>query len=143
MFTDKGILHLWFFAKYADAFYRMTRQLACDALQMVINTREPGAGVIMHTDRGSQYCSKEFQKLLRKHKLKSSMSKKGDCFDNACAESFFHSFKVEAIHGEDFPTHESMRSAVFEYIEVDYNRTRRHTTIGNQSPVNYELALTA
>ena len=71
------------------------------------------------------------------------MSKKGDCFDNACAESFFHSMKVEAIHGEDLPTRESMRSAVFEYIEIDYNRTRHHTTIDNQSPASYELTQAA
>ena len=123
--------------------HRMTRQLACDAMQMAIDARLPSTDVIMHTDRGSQYCSKQFQNLLRKYKLKSSMSKKGDCFDNACAESFFHSMKVEAIHGEDLPTRESMRSAVFEYIEIDYNRTRHHTTIGNQSPANYELAQAA
>ncbi len=123
--------------------HRMTRQLACDAMQMAIDARQPGAGVIMHTDRGGQYCSKQFQNLLRKYKIKSSMSKKDDCFDNACAESFFHSMKVEAIHGEDLPTRESMRSAVFEYIEIDYNRTRHHTMIDNQSPANYELAQAA
>ena len=71
------------------------------------------------------------------------MSKKGDCYDNACSESFFHSLKVEAIHGELFPTRQTMREVVFEYIETDYNRIRHHTAIGNTSPVNYEMATAA
>ena len=119
---------------------RMNKQLVCDAMQMAIKARQPTNATIMHTDRGSQYCSNQFQRLLRGHGIRSSMSKKGDCYDNACAESFFHTLKVEAVHGEHFPTRDSMRSAVFDYIEVDYNRNRRHTTIGNQSPVNFELA---
>ncbi len=118
---------------------RMTKELACDAMQMAINQRENFTGVIMHTDRGSQYCSNQFRRLLKSNKIRSSMSKKGDCYDNACSESFFHTLKVEAIHGELFPTRESMRATVFEYIESDYNRTRHHTSIGSTSPVKYEL----
>ena len=119
---------------------RMTKELACDAMQMAINQRTNFEGVIMHTDRGSQYCSNQFQQLLKGNNIRSSMSKKGDCYDNACSESFFHTLKVEAIHGELFPTRDSMRETVFEYIESDYNRTRHHTSIGNTSPVKYEMA---
>jgi len=120
--------------------HRMTKQLVCDAMSMAFDARDDVEGVIMHTDRGSQYCSTQFQRLLRGHGARSSMSAKGDCFDNACAESFFHSLKVEAIHGERFETRESVRAVVFEYIEVYYNRTRRHTTADNASPVKYEMA---
>ena len=120
--------------------HRMTKQLACDAMVMAIEARSDIAGVIMHTDRGSQYCSEQFQALLRSHEIRSSMSARGDCFDNACAESFFHSLKIEAIHGERFTTRESVRTAVFEYIELYYNTTRRHSTSDNTSPAKYELA---
>jgi putative transposase len=150
LWTDEGWLYL---AIVLDLFSRrvigwsmskrMTKELACDAMQMAIDQRTNFAGVIMHTDRGSQYCSKRFQAILKANKVRSSMSKKGDCYDNACSESFFHTLKVEAIHGELFPTRESMRKVVFEYIETDYNRTRHHTTIGNTSPVNYEMAKAA
>lgn len=150
LWTDEGWLYL---AVVLDLFSRkvigwsmnkrMTKELACDAMQMAINQREDFKGVIMHTDRGGQYCSNRFQQLLKTNHIRSSMSKKGDCYDNACSESFFHTLKVEAIHGEVFPTRESMREVVFEYIESDYNRTRHHTSIGNTSPVNFEIAQTA
>lgn len=117
---------------------RMTAQLVCDALQMALWRRHMPTGVIVHTDRGSQYCSGDYQKLIKKHKLICSMSAKGNCYDNACAESFFHSLKVEAIHGEKFFTKEQIRQAVFEYIEVDYNRNRRHSTNGFISPEAFE-----
>ena len=94
--------------------------------------------VIVHSDRGSQYCSGTYQKLLKKHSLICSMSAKGNCYDDACAESFFHSLKVEVIHGQRFPTREIMRQTVFEYIEVDYNRTRRHRANGFISPEAFE-----
>lgn len=122
---------------------RMTKGLVCAAQNMAINNRGPLKNTIMHTDRGSQYCSKRFQKQLKAAGLLSSMSDKGNCYDNACAESFFHSLKVEAIHGEDIKTREQMRSAVFEYIELDYNRIRHHSSIGNKSPINYEMAKAA
>ncbi len=90
------------------------------------------------SDRGSQYCSKDYRDLIAAHNLKQSMSRKGNCWDNACVESFFHSMKVEAVQYEPIMTREEMRQALFEYIEVDYNRTRRHSALGYLSPVNYE-----
>jgi putative transposase len=90
------------------------------------------------TSRGSQYCSYAYRQLLEQHQLLGSMSAKGCCYDNACAESFFHSLKVEAIHGERFDTREGMRQTVFEYIETDYNPVRLHTTNGFLSPVEFE-----
>ena len=117
---------------------RMTAQLVCDALQMAPWRRRMPTGVIVHSDRGSQYCSAAYQALIRKHGLLCSMSAKGCCYDNACAESFFHTLKVEVIHGERFTTREEMRKTVFEYIEVDYNRTRRHSANGYISPEAFE-----
>ena len=147
LWTDEGWLYL---AVVLDLFSRkviswslskrMTKELPIDAMRMAINLREDFEGVIMQTDRGSQYCSNMFQRLLKAHHIRSSMSKKGDCYDNACSEIFFHTLRVEAIHGEQFPTRESMREVVFEYIESDYNRIRHHTSIGNTSPVKYEMA---
>jgi transposase InsO family protein len=95
-------------------------------------------GVIVHSDRGSQYCSHDYQRLIATHKLQCSMSAKGNCYDNACAESFFHSLKVELIYGERFVTRDAMKEAVFEYIEVDYNRNRRHSANGYLSPEAFE-----
>jgi putative transposase len=117
---------------------RMTADLVGNALSMALWKRGMPTGVIVHSDRGSQYCSELYQRLLTKHGLACSMSGTGNCHDNACAESFFHSMKVEAIHGERFETREKMRRVVFEYIEVDYNRIRRHSTNGQISPVAFE-----
>ncbi|AGB84045.1 transposase [Serratia sp. FGI94] len=117
---------------------RMTAQLACDALQMALWRRKRPENVIVHTDRGGQYCSTDYQSLLKRHNLQGSMSAKGCCYDNACAESFFHSLKVEYIHGEDFASREIMRTAVFNYIECDYNRWRRHSACGGLSPEQFE-----
>ena len=117
---------------------RMTADLVCQALQMALWRRNMPKGVILHSDRGSQYCSAAYQRLVMKHHLVGSMSAKGNCYDNACAESFFHTMKVEAIHGEHFGTREEMRHAVFEYIEVDYNRIRRHSANGRISPMAFE-----
>ena len=143
--TDEGWLYL---AVVIDLFSRlvvgwamserMTAQLACDALQMALWRRHRPTGVSVHSDRGSQYCSGAYQQLISEHDLQCSMSAKGNCYDNACAESFFHSLKVEAIHGEKFATREAMRQTVFEYIEVDYNRTRRHSANGFISPAAFE-----
>ena len=116
----------------------MTADLACDALTMALWRRGMPKGVITHSDRGSQYCSAMYQRLIKRNGLRCSMSAKGNCYDNACAESFFHSMKVEAIHGERFATREMIRQTVFEYIEVDYNRTRRHSTNGYISPEAFE-----
>ncbi|EBD9555339.1 IS3 family transposase [Salmonella enterica] len=117
---------------------RMTAQLACDALQMALWRRKRPENVIVHTDSGSQYCSTDYQSVLKRHNLRGSMSAKGCCYDNACAESFFHTLKVECIHGEDFASREIMRTAVFNYIECDYNRWRRHSACGGLSPEQFE-----
>lgn len=122
---------------------RMAATLVCDALKMALWRRKMPQGVIFHSDRGSQYCSREFQQLIIKSKLRSSMSAKGNCYDNACAESFFHSLKVEAIHGEKFQLRAQLRRAVFEYIEVDYNRTRLHSANGFISPEAFEAKTAA
>ncbi|WP_369600085.1 IS3 family transposase [Hahella sp. SMD15-11] len=145
LWTDEGWLYL---AVVIDLFSRMvvgwsmsermTADLVCNALGMALWRRGMPEGMIVHSDRGSQYCSRDYQKLIRVHNLRCSMSAKGNCYDNACAESFFHSLKVEAIHGEQFRTREQMRRAVFEYIEVDYNRDRRHSANGNLSPAKFE-----
>ncbi|TDR57263.1 integrase-like protein [Halomonas ventosae] len=98
---------------------RMTADLVGNVLQMALWSRKIPKGVIVHSDRGSQHCSTLFQSLLTRHDLKCSMSAKGNCYNNACAESFFRSFKVEAIYGERFETREAIRWQVFEYIELD------------------------
>jgi transposase InsO family protein len=145
LWTDEGSLYL---ATVIDLYSRlvvgwamserMTAQLVCDALQMALWRRGMPTGVIVHSDRGSQYCSAAYQALIKKHGLLSVMSARGFCYDNACAESFFHTLKVEAIHGERFATREHMRQTVFEYIEVDYHRTRRHTANAYISPEAFE-----
>lgn len=117
---------------------RMTVQLACDALQMALWRRKRPRNVIVHSDRGSQYCSADYQTLLKRHNLRGSMSAKGCCYDNACVESFFHSLKVECLHGEHFISREIMRATVFNYIECDYNRWRRHSWCGGLSPEQFE-----
>jgi len=118
---------------------RMTSELVCDALRMALFRRSFPTGVIVHSDRGSQYCANDYRALLQKHQLVQSMSRKGNCWDNACVESFFHTLKVEALQEEPLMTREQMRQAIFEYIEVDYNRTRRHSALGYLSPENFEL----
>jgi transposase InsO family protein len=122
---------------------RMTATLVCDALKMAIFRRHRPQGVIVHSDRGSQYCSREHRQLLTDHGLVCSMSKKGDCFDNAAMESWNHSLKVEAIHGERFATREQAKAQVFDYVEVYYNRQRLHSTLGYLSPVEFELSRVA
>jgi putative transposase len=117
---------------------RMTSQLVIDALQMAIWRRKKPQGVIIHSDRGSQYCSHDYQKLLAENGFICSMSKRGDCFDNASMESWNHSFKVEAIHGEKFSTRADAKNHVFEYIDVYYNRKRLHSRLGYLSPVYFE-----
>ncbi|HBZ7882263.1 TPA: IS3 family transposase [Klebsiella pneumoniae] len=117
---------------------RMTAQLTCDALQMALWRRKHPENVIVHTDRGGQYCSTDYQALLKRHNLRGSMSARGCCYDNACVESFFHSLKVECIHGERFISREMIRTTVFNYIECDYNRWRRHSACGGLSPEQFE-----
>jgi putative transposase len=117
---------------------RMTADLVRDVLKMAIFRRKQPKGVIVHSDRGSQYCSHAYRQLLAQHELRGSMSAKGNCYGNACAESFFHSLKVEAIHGERFGSRDAMRKAVFEYVETDYNPVRLHSANGFLSPVKFE-----
>lgn len=117
---------------------RMTAKLVCDALHMALWRRKRPTGVIVHSDRGSQYCSAEHRRLLQDHQLLCSMSKKGDCYDNAAMESWNHSLKVEAIHGERFATREMAKAQVFDYIEVYYNRKRLHSRLGYLSPEVFE-----
>ncbi|MCF4174726.1 IS3 family transposase [Vibrio sp. McD22-P3] len=117
---------------------RMTATLVSDALSMALFRRGFPEQVIVHSDRGSQYCSKDYRDLISAYNLRQSMSRKGNCWDNACVESFFHSMKVEAIQYEPIMTRGEVRQTIFEYIEVDYNRTRRHSVLGYLSPVNFE-----
>lgn len=112
--------------------------LVCDALTMALWRRKFPQGVIVHSDRGSQYASNAFREKLDEYRLVQSMSRKGDCWDNACAESFFHSLKVELLIGEPLQNREKTREAIFEYIEVDYNRMRRHSANGYLSPERFE-----
>lgn len=119
---------------------RITRKLTLNALRMAVNRRNPGPGLVHHTDRGSQYASADYQRMLRVHKMICSMSRKGNCWDNAVVESFFHSLKTEMIYWEEFTTRDEARRKIFEWIEVFYNRYRRHSTLGNLSPVNFEIA---
>ena len=118
---------------------RMTAKLVCDALQMALWRRRRPRGVIVHSDRGNQYCSSAHRGLLRDNGLLCSMSKKGDCYDNAAMESWNHSLKVEAIHGERFVTRQMAIDHVFEYIEIYYNRKRLHSRLGYLSPETFEL----
>ena len=122
---------------------RMTSKLVIDALQMALWRRKMPMGVIIHSDRGSQYCSHEYQKLLANHRLICSMSKRGDCYDNAAMESWNHSFKVEAIHGEKFATRDIAKSHIFDYIDVYYNRKRLHSRLGYLSPEQFEETIVA
>jgi transposase InsO family protein len=122
---------------------RMTTKLVMDALITALWNRKMPKQVIVHSDRGSQYCSAAYQDLLRENQLICSMSKRGDCYDNAAMESWNHSFKVEAIHGEKFKTRDDARKQVFEYIEVYYNRKRLHSTLGFLSPELFEVKMVA
>ena len=118
---------------------RMKKELVCDAFSNALNLRGNPVSVIMHTDRGSQYCSKKYRRLINTSGSIGSMSAKGCCYDNAVAESFFHSLKVEVIHGRQFQTKAEMRSVVFRYIESRYNRTRMHSSCDYCSPDEFEL----
>ena len=122
---------------------QMTQQLVCDALTMALFRQGFPQGTIIHSDRGSQYCSKKYQQLLQLNKLVCSMSRKGCCYDNAAMESFFHTLKVELVHREVYVTRQQARQNIFEYIETYYNRQRRHSAIGNHIPMQYELKISA
>jgi putative transposase len=113
-------------------------RLVFDALALAVERRLPGAGLLAHSDRGSQYASEHYQLLLSKHGITCSMSRRADCWDNAPMESFFASLKKELVHDADFATRAQARAAVVEYIEVFYNTKRRHSSLGYVSPAEYE-----
>ena len=120
---------------------RIDTALAMGALNMALARRKPQRGLIHHTDRGCQYASHEYRRLLRGIGAECSMSRKGDCWDNAVAESFFASLRKELTNRVDFHSRDAARSNVFEYIEAFYNRVRRHSTIKYQSPNDFEREL--
>ena len=113
---------------------RMTRELAISALRMAHFRRKPKSGLLHHSDRGSQYCSHDYQALLAQYGMQASMSRKGNCWDNAPMESFFNSLKNERVFHRSYATRAEARKDLFDYIEVFYNRKRRHSSIGYQTP---------
>ena len=113
-------------------------ELALAALRMALADRRPTSGLVHHSDRGSQYACGDYRRLLEEHGLVASMSKKGDCWDNAVAESFFASLETELIQEANWDTRAAARQAIFEYVEAWYNRERRHSSLGYRSPVQYE-----
>ncbi len=117
---------------------RMTRQLTIDALQMALDHRRPAPGLIHHSDRGSQYASGDYQKLLTKHQMICSMSRKGNCYDNAVAESFFRLLKTEWVNHHRYLSRSEATSSLFYYIEIFYNRKRRHSVLDYATPQEYE-----
>jgi transposase InsO family protein len=117
---------------------RITDDLTQSALKQAILRRQPSTGLIHHSDRGKQYASGDYQALLKANEMIPSMSRKGDCWDNAVAESFLHTLKVELVHRYRFKTREEARQAIFEYVETYYNRKRIHSSLGYLSPFDYE-----
>ena len=145
LWTSEGWLYL---AVVLDLFHRqvvgwsmsnrINRKLVMDALRMGVWRRRPAPGLILHSDRGSPYCSNDFQKMLKTHGMVSSMSRKGDCWDNAVAESFFGSLKTERVFFTNYKTREEARRDVVDYIEMFYNSKRRHSYLGYLSPKEFE-----
>jgi len=117
---------------------RLQRDLVLEALAMAVGRRTPSSGLIHHSDRGSQYASHDFQNLLRNHGIACSMSGPGNCFDNAVAESFFATLKRERVHRGQYRTRGEARAEIFQYIEVFYNRQRRHSANGYMNPEQFE-----
>jgi transposase InsO family protein len=150
LWTGEGWLHL---AVVLDLFSRrvvgwsmratLDRSLVLGALESALGHRCPEAGLIHHSDRGSQYASADFQAALKAAQIACSMSRRGNCYDNAVVESFFGTLKQEMVNRCRFATRESARQAVFEYIEVWYNRQRRHSSLGYVSPVEFERRVLA
>ena len=143
--TGEGWLYL---AGIVDLFSRrvvgwsmaanMETELVLRALGMALDNRSPGAGLIHHSDRGSQYASATYRQALTASGITASMSRRGNCYDNAVIESFWHSLKVELVHRRSFATRREAEQAIFEYIEVFYNRVRLHSSIGYLTPVAFE-----
>jgi putative transposase len=113
-------------------------QLVIKAAKMALTQRKPGTGLVHHSDRGSQYTSKSYLAVLKEAEIQVSMSKKGDCYNNALMESFFGTLKEECVERQSYQTRAEARNSVFEYIEVFYNRQRRHSSLGYVSPIIYE-----
>jgi putative transposase len=144
--TDQGWLYL---AAIMDLYSRrvvgwamadhLRAELPLAALRMAISAQRPDAGLIHHSDRGVQYASADYRKLMQSAGLRASMSRKGDCYDNAPMESFFHTLKTELVHHRDYATRAEATRDIFAYIEGFYNRTRRHSAIGFISPIEMEL----
>jgi putative transposase len=118
---------------------RLTTDIASQALTMALWRRKPKSGLLHHSDRGVQYAAAEYQQLLAQHGIACSMSRKGNCWDNAVVESFFHTLKVEHVHHHRYLTREAARQDIFEWIEVFYNRQRRHSTLGYRTPAEFEM----
>jgi putative transposase len=143
--TDEGWLYL---AAIEDLFTkkvtgwafsnRMTKELTISAINQAITREHPKGGIIFHSDRGSQYAAYAYQNLLKKNNILQSMSRKGNCFDNACAESFFATLKKDIVSGEKFKTREHAKIKIIEYIETFYNCKRIHSSISDMSPIEFE-----
>jgi|ERR1035437_1717176 transposase InsO family protein len=118
--------------------HTLEQELALDALRMALTHRQPGAGLLHHSDRGVQYACDDYQALLDANTVTGSMSRKGNCWDNAVAESFFATLKTELVADADWPTREHARAAIFRYIEMWYNPRRRHSSLGYLSPMEFE-----
>lgn len=117
---------------------RMTADLVSSALKQALIHRQPDLNLIHHSDRGSQYTSSHFQTLLKRHNITASMSGTGNCYDNAAMESFYHTLKTEHVYFEFYKSREEAKQSIFEYVEVFYNRKRRHSTLGYLSPMAFE-----
>jgi transposase InsO family protein len=124
---------------------RMQTTLVSDALKMALSHRgiRSAASLLWHSDRGSQYASYEYQRLLKQHGLRGSMSRKGNCWDNAVSESFFSSLKKELVHHERYANQAEAKRSIFEYLEVFYNRQRRHSSLGYLPPAEFERLMVA
>jgi putative transposase len=118
--------------------HRLTVDLAEQGLTMALANRTPTAGLLHHSDRGSQYAATSYQQLLTTHGITTSMSRRGNCWDNACVESFFGTLKRELVYRRHYATREDATQDIFEYIEVFYNRRRCHSTLGYDSPAEFE-----
>jgi transposase InsO family protein len=117
---------------------RMTAELVCEALDRAVEQRRPPPGLIFHSDRGSQYASRAFRRRLWRYRMRQSMSRKGNCWDNAVAESFFATLKKELVRDRPFDTRAAARAEIFEYIEVFYNRQRAHSLLRYETPTSFE-----
>ena len=118
---------------------RQKSDLVVDALEMAVRHRKPAQPVLIHSDQGVQYTSELYRERLKRYGMVQSMSRKGHCWDNAVAESFFHSLKTERTSDEKYLNHNQARASVFDYIELFYNRRRKHSSLNYQAPLTYEL----